>query len=61
MSDPALKILLDMISIQDSTSLLTIIGKGTWKNSYKHKDITDQIRIESRNKLIFYKKMDTGK
>ena len=50
MSDPALKILLDMISIQDSTSLLTIIGKGNWKNSYKHKDITDQIGIGSRNK-----------
>ena len=61
MSDPALKILLDMISIQDSTSLLTIIGKGTWKNSDNHKDITDQIRIESRNKLIFSKNMDTGK
>ena len=28
MSDPALKILLDMVSIQDNTSLLTIIGKG---------------------------------
>lgn len=61
MSDPALKILLDMISIQDSTSLLTIIGEGNWKNSYKHKDITDQIGIGSRNKFIFYKKMDTGK
>lgn len=50
MSDPALKILLDMISIQDNTSLLTIIGKGNWKNSYKHEDITDKIRIGSRNK-----------